>query len=148
MDFPAYSCKPIPVTSAMQDALCGILPVEAFVDRDLLMVLESEEQVRGLKPDIEKMKLLPGLTIAVTAKGQKYDCVSRCFAPELSPPEDAVTGSTHCMITPYWCERLGKSDLVCYQASERGGILYTRQQNGRILIAGSACLFSVAELAI
>lgn len=35
--------------------------------------------------------------------------------------EDPVTGSTHCMITPYWCKRLNKSRITAFQASSRTG---------------------------
>lgn len=146
MDLPAYRCLSVTVTKEMEEAI-GIRPVEAYKDRDLLLVLEDEALVRNLKPDFEKMKKLEGLTIAVTAPGKgEYDCVSRCFAPDLDIPEDPVTGSTHCMITPYWCNRLMKDSLTCYQASKRGGTLYTRRQGDRILILGKAVLFSVGEL--
>ena len=147
MDFPAYRCRPVPVTKEMEEAL-GVKPVEAYMDRDLLMVLESEEQVRELAPDMEKLKKLDGVTIAVTAKGSSYDCVSRCFAPGISIPEDPVTGSTHCMITPYWCDRLGKEKLVCFQASERTGVLYAERRGDRIFISGKAVLYSIAELQV
>ena len=52
------------------------------------------------------------------------------------------TGSTHCMITPYWCSRLGKKELVCFQASERTGILYTGIRGNRVKVAGKAVLYS------
>ena len=70
MDMPAYNCLPVPVTKEMEEAL-GVKPVEAYLDRDLLMILETEEQVKNLSPDIEKMKFLEGLTIAVTAPGRE-----------------------------------------------------------------------------
>ena len=108
------------------------------------MVLEAEDQVKNLSPDIEKMKLLEGLTIAVTAPGREYDSVSRVFVPKLAISEDPVTGSSHCMIAPYWSEKLGKKELNCYQASERGGNL----KGDRVRIAGKAVLFAVSELCI
>ena len=132
MDMPAY----------------GVKPIEAYLDRDLLMVLETEDQVKSLSPDIEKMKLLEGLTIAVTAPGREYDSVSRVFVPKLAISEDPVTGSSHCMIAPYWSEKLGKKELNCYQASERGGELKIKVLGDRVKIAGKAVLFSVSELYI
>ena len=57
-----------------------------------------------------------------------------------------VTGSTHCMIVPYWAEKLGKTEIVAYQASERSGTLYAKLAGDRVKIAGKAVLFSVAEL--
>ena len=145
MDFPAYQCHPVPVTSAMREAM-GVEPIEAYIDRDLLLVLADEEQVRNLQPDQEKMKTLEGMLVAVTARGRDYDCVSRIFVPKLGIPEDPVTGSTHCMITPYWCDKLGKNRLTCFQASERSGILYTALENDRVKVAGQAVLYAVAEI--
>ena len=126
MNFPAYRCNKIEVTDKMEEAL-GIRPKEAYIDRDLLLVLENAEQVRALSPNQNKLKELKGLCIAVTAQSDtaEYDSVSRVFCPELGLMEDPVTGSTHCMIAPYWCDRLGKEKLVCYQASERTGVLYS-----------------------
>ena len=147
MDMPAYNCQPVSVTKEMEDAL-GVKPIEAYLDRDLLMVLETEDQVKNLSPDIEKMKLLEGLTIAVTSPGREYDSVSRVFVPKLAISEDPVTGSSHCMIAPYWSEKLGKKELNCYQASERGGELKIKVLGDRVKIAGKAVLFSVSELYI
>ena len=145
MNFPAYKCNPVPVTEAMAEAI-GVMPVAAYLDRDLLLVVQDEEQVKNLHPNQKKMAALDGLLVAVTAPGKEYDCVSRMFAPKLSVPEDPVTGSTHCMVTPYWCERLQKDRLTCYQASERTGVLYTSLEKERVKIAGKAVLFSVADI--
>ncbi len=99
-------------------------------------------------PLLDKMKMLDGLLAAVTAQSDDpaFDCMSRVFAPKLAVDEDPVTGSTHCMITPYWCERLKKDSLVCFQASDRTGVLYTRRDGKRIRIAGKAVLYSEGEI--
>lgn len=145
MNFPAYKCNSIPVTKAMKEAV-GSEVLEAYFDRDLLLILPDEDTVRNLKPDQEKVKKLDGLLLAVTAKGKNYDCISRIFAPKTNVDEDPVTGSAHCMITPYWCEKLGKSNLDCYQASERGGQLYTSLEGDRVNVAGKAALYSIGEI--
>lgn len=145
MHFPAYQCNPVLVTEAMKDAV-GADVLEAYLDRDLLMVLRDENTVIHLKPDQKKMGQLDGLLVGVTAKGTTYDCVSRIFAPKMGVEEDPVTGSTHCMITPYWCNKLGKKQLVCYQASERTGKLYTGVSENGVTIAGKAVLYSVGEI--
>ena len=92
--------------------------------RDLLCILETEDEVRNLNPDQEKVNALDGLLLQVTAQGKEFDCVSRSFAPKCNVPEDPVCGSGHCHIIPYWANRLGKNNLVAYQASPRGGTLY------------------------
>jgi predicted PhzF superfamily epimerase YddE/YHI9 len=60
--------------------------------------------------------------VIVTAAGeQRYDFISRYFAPAQGIAEDPVTGAAHCMLAPYWAERLGKTVFRAIQASARGG---------------------------
>ncbi len=145
MEFPAYDLKKVDVTAAMEDAL-GTAVREAWLARDLLCVLDSEQTVRELNPDLEKIKQIDGLLVHVTARGQNEDCVSRSFAPKLSVSEDPVCGSGHCHIIPYWADQLGKDELVAYQASKRGGTLYCRREGSKIFMAGKAALYSIDEL--
>ena len=145
MEFPAYALRSVPVTDAMEEAL-GIRPLEAYMARDLLCVLDDEQAVRQLKPDLEKIREIDGLLLHVTARGREEDCVSRSFAPKLSVAEDPVCGSGHCHIIPYWAEVLGKDELVAYQASRRGGTLYCRREGDKIFMAGKAVLYAIDEL--
>lgn len=147
MNFPAYQLKKIPVTEKMKAAL-GIEPKEAYLDRDLMLVLENAQDVRSLCPNQNKLKELDGLCIVATAPSDRreYDCVSRVFVPELTMMEDPVTGSSHCMIAPYWFRRLKKEKLVCFQASERSGILYAEDKGERIILSGKAVLFSEGNI--
>jgi PhzF family phenazine biosynthesis protein len=145
MEFPAYELKPVTVTDAMEDAL-GVRPSAAYKARDLLCVLDDEQTVRELNPNLEKVKEIDGLLLHITARGNVEDCVSRSFAPKLSVSEDPVCGSGHCHIIPYWADTLGKDELVAYQASRRGGTLYCRREGNKIFMAGKAALYSVDEL--
>lgn len=145
MDFPSYELKKVDVTEAMTEAI-GIRPLEAYMGRDLLCVLESEEEVRKLNPSLEKINALDGLLLHVTARGKKFDCVSRSFAPKCNVPEDPVCGSGHCHIIPFWANRLGKNNLVAYQASPRGGTLYCECQGERVKLSGKAALYSIADI--
>ena len=145
MNFPAYEPKKIPVTDEMQAAV-GAKVLEAYLARDLLMILNSAEAVETLAPDLNRLSKLDGLTQAVTATADEFDCVSRVFAPKIKVPEDPVTGSTHCLIAPYWSGRLGKKKLTARQASARGGVLYCEVLGERVKISGSAVLFAVADL--
>ena len=147
MNFPAYVPKKIPVTEEMCAAVRAKV-LEAFLARDLLMVLENSEAVENLSPDFDALKNLDGLTQAVTAADKNFDCVSRIFAPKIKIAEDPVTGSTHCLIAPYWSEKLGKKKIIARQASARGGILHCEVSGERVKISGSAVLFSVADLKI
>lgn len=146
MDFPAYELKQVPVTKAMEEAI-GVRPLEAWMGRDLLCVLPTEEDVRKAVPDQKKVEALDGLLLHITAKGKETDCVSRSFAPKLMIEEDPVCGSGHCHIVPYWAEKLHKNDILAYQASARGGTLYCRMKGNRVKLAGKAALYSIAVIA-
>ena len=79
-----------------------------------------------------------GAIVTARASSSEYDFVSRFFAPGAGINEDPVTGSAHCCLGPYWGERLGKDELVGYQASRRGGVVRVRLAGERILLAGQA----------
>lgn len=147
MVFPAYELKPVEVTEQMTEVI-GTKPVAAFMGRDLLCVMDDEAAVRACAPDMAKVKQLDGLLLHITARGKDFDCVSRSFAPKCNVPEDPVCGSGHCHIIPYWAKALGKTELIAYQASKRGGVLYTRLEGDRVILAGKAALFSEAEIYI
>ena len=145
MDFPAYAPASTPVTDAMAEAI-GFRPTEAWIARDLVCVLEDEQDVRAAMPDPAKVAALDGLLLHLTAQGREYDCVTRSFAPKVGVREDPVCGSGHCHVVPLWSHKLKKKELVARQASSRGGTLYCRDRGGRIELAGKAALYSVAEI--
>lgn len=145
MVFPAYELKPVEVTDKMAEVI-GARPAAAFMGRDLLCVMDDEATVRACAPDMAKVMELDGLLLHITAKGEEFDCVSRSFAPKCGVAEDPVCGSGHCHIIPYWAHALGKTELVAYQASRRGGVLRTRLEGDRVILAGEAARFSEAEI--
>lgn len=147
MDLPAYKLKPMEVTDQMEAAL-GVRPIEAWRARDLVCVLEREEDVVNLRPDLEAMKQLRGALCQVTAKGSEYDCVSRTFGPKCAIPEDPVCGSGHCHIIPYWADKLGKTEFVARQASARGGTLYCRMAGERVFLSGRCVLYAQSEIMV
>ena len=147
LDFPAQPAAPC-ATPAMLVSALGLTPREVRAGMDFLVVLESERQVRALMPDMAHLASLPLRGVIVTAPGEDVDFVSRFFAPGVGIPEDPVTGSAHCALTPYWAERLGKSALKARQISRRTGELRCELQGDRVLIAGQAVTFLVGELLI
>lgn len=115
-------------------------------------VYESEEEVRGLKPNISRLADVPDGYVLVTAAAsmQGYDFVSRFFAPPAGIDEDPVTGSAHCTLAPFWAEKLGKDELLGYQCSARGGTVRVRvgerAEPGRVRIGGQAVTVLRGEL--
>jgi predicted PhzF superfamily epimerase YddE/YHI9 len=115
---------------------------------DLLVEVESEEAVRTLRPDVARIEAIPARGVIVTGRteGSRFDFVSRFFAPRLGVPEDPVCGSAHCALTPFWSARLGKTQLLAYQASDRGGILRLRAEGPRVVLGGQAVTVLRGEL--
>ena len=142
LDFPAYRLNKVEVTQEMLDAV-GVDIVEAYLDRDLLCVLKSEEDVRNFAPDFDKIRnLKDGLLLNITAPGSECDCVSRSFAPKLDVNEDPAV-SAHCHIIPYWATRLVKRNRRLSGVAARG-TLYCRSKGDAG--ARKAALFSIAEI--
>jgi PhzF family phenazine biosynthesis protein len=140
MDFPVTPEEPTGVPSALRQAL-GVVP--GYVGKniyDYLVEVDSEEVVRNVRPDFGLLKTLDARGIIVTARADSpdMDFVSRFFAPRAGIDEDPVTGSAHCCLGPYWSRKLGKSELVAYQASERGGTVRVRLSGDRALLIGRA----------
>lgn len=145
LDFPARMPSPVEVTPELVAAI-GATPVEGYLERDYMFVLENEEAVRDLKPDLTAMEALPGgIGVLVTAKGSGCDFVSRAFFPKLKVNEDPVCGSAHCNFIPFWSERLNKREMVALQLSARGGVLYCKHCGDRVKIAGKAALYAIGE---
>jgi predicted PhzF superfamily epimerase YddE/YHI9 len=146
LDFPVIPVRretpPLDVSAALRAQ-----PAEVLVSRDLLAVFETEDEVRALNPDMQALMGLERGLIA-TAPGRDCDFVSRFFAPAAGIPEDPVTGSAHCILVPYWAERLGKTDFLARQVSQRGGVLKCRLAGERVLISGQAVLYLTGEICI
>src|SRR5207245_10304385 len=115
---------------------------------DYLVEVDSEDVVRGLKPDLAALERVDARGIIVTSRAATpgFDFVSRFFAPQSGVPEDPVTGSAHCALAPYWSERLDRMELTGYQASPRGGVVRVRLASDRVMLGGQAVTVLRGEL--
>ena len=146
LDFPSRKPQKIQVTAEMEQAL-GVSVLEAHKARDTLLLLENEEQVKNLQPDLNLILSLPDcFAVIVTAKGESADFVSRFFGPGGGVPEDPVTGSAHSTLIPFWAQRLNKDEMTAKQLSKRGGTLYCKNQGDRVKISGRAVLYLQGEI--
>jgi PhzF family phenazine biosynthesis protein len=142
MDFPARAAE---ACSDWEDFPNVLEAQSLFVGRngmDALVELEDERAVRSLRPNFTRISQYPVRGVIVTARSDNpgYDFVSRFFAPRAGVPEDPVTGSAHCCLGPFWAERLGKRDLVGYQASSRGGFVRVGLRGSRVHLCGRAVI--------
>jgi PhzF family phenazine biosynthesis protein len=151
MDFPAL--PPWECSSPPTNLIKGLSPEPDSdsvlqIEDNYFVVYESEEDVRRVRPDLALLEKLHPASVAVTAPGKDADFVSRYFAPSYGIPEDPVTGSIHCSLTPYWAKRLGKTSVHARQVSERGGELWCELAGDRVLIKGKAVLTLQGSLLI
>jgi PhzF family phenazine biosynthesis protein len=149
MDFPARPSERIPPPPLLADAL-GIVPNDVFGNTfNYLAVLGNARELRQLTPDMAAIARLDRPGIIVTSVGEgNYDFFSRYFAPAKGIPEDPVTGAAHCMLTPYWAGRLGKTAFRAFQCSPRGGEVLCRLQRDRVELEGSCVFYLQGEIEI
>ncbi|HYT40527.1 MAG TPA: PhzF family phenazine biosynthesis protein [Acidimicrobiia bacterium] len=150
LDFPADPPVPIDPPAGLAAAL-GVEPVGVHRGvSDVLVEVADSGTVRRLTPDLRALAAIPARGVIVTAAGSGSDgdaptdgaagadFVSRCFYPAAGVDEDPVTGSAHCTLASFWCARLGRSSLVGWQASARGGRVGVELAGDRVLLTGRA----------
>jgi PhzF family phenazine biosynthesis protein len=147
MNLPVRLSDPVDPPPKLTEAL-GVAPVDVFANSfNYMVLLENSRVVRTLAPDIAAIKAMDRSGVIVTAPGDdKYDFVSRYFAPAKGIPEDPVTGGAHCMLTPYWAKRLNKIELRAFQASPRGGEVVCRLAGDRVEMEGSCVFYLEGEV--
>ena len=148
LDFPSSKIEEIEIPENLKLAF-NIQPQKCFKGRDdLMLIFENEADILNLKPDFQKIIESKTRGIIASAKSEKYDFVSRFFAPAVGVNEDPVTGSAHTMLIPYWAKQLGKTALTAKQVSARGGILHCTFLDDRVEIGGNAVAYLVGEISI
>jgi PhzF family phenazine biosynthesis protein len=148
LDFPLEPAKEVEIDRALTAAL-GATPRCMGQNRmDYLVELETEAAVRELSPDFQALRQLDvrGIIVTARADASRYDFVSRFFAPAAGVDEDPVTGSAHCCLADFWQKRLGRSEMVGYQASQRGGCVHVRLQGDRVILGGNAVTIAAGHL--
>ncbi|WP_457858812.1 PhzF family phenazine biosynthesis protein [Psychrobacter pulmonis] len=154
MDFP--NTKPEKVKDIPGSLLAGlsVAPVEVYKNTQAYFVIyNAEADVLNVTRDNEQLKQLAPLNVVVTCQAtsadyKDYDFISRYFWPANGGDEDPVTGSVHTGLAPLWAERLGKDELIAYQASKRGGILNCVVAGDRVLISGNAVQYMTGFITV
>jgi PhzF family phenazine biosynthesis protein len=144
LDFPSTPDVRSDPPAGLLESLGITSPVYVGRNRfDYVIEVATEEEVRRIAPDQARLRTIPVRGVIVTSRAHEgerseYDFVSRFFGPAVGVDEDPVTGSAHCCLTPYWASRLGKTEMVGYQASKRGGIVRVRLAGDRVKLGGRA----------
>jgi len=150
LDFPAKPAEAIAAPDSLSEALGARTKYVGRNQFDYLTELESDRAVRDLKPDFSSLRRINARGFIVTARSDdpRYDFVSRFFAPAVGIDEDPVTGSAHCCLAPFWAAKLGKSQMLGYQASNRGGEVGVRLAGSRVFLLGHAVTLVAGNLGI
>lgn len=148
MDFPAKMAEAAEPPAELANALGADLTWVGRNQFDYLVQVADEAALRRLQPDHHLLRQLPVRGVIATAKSRdpEYDFVSRFFAPGSGIDEDPVTGSAHSALAPFWGSRLGKNEMIGFQASARGGVVKVRLNSGRVYISGQAVTVLRGEL--
>ena len=146
LDFPAYPMKEIEPIQMLVEAEVPPLRYWESQDSMLFLLLENQQAVEDLQPDMHRVLELPYDAMIITAPGENCDFASRVFAPRLGISEDPVTGAVHCSLIPHWAGILGKDELFARQVSKRGGELFCKLEGDRVKIGGSAVLYLKGEI--
>ena len=150
LDFPAMDYEPWKISPDIESVL-GFTPVNAVYSGNyFLFEAQDEALIRQAEPDYVALEKLPMPEVIITAasKDPEFDFISRFFAPQLGVDEDPVTGSAHCLLAPYWAEKMDKQVFDAFQASPRGGRLHLSLKGDRVLITGKAKFIFTAELLV
>ncbi|KFG91328.1 Phenazine biosynthesis PhzC/PhzF protein [Sphingobium herbicidovorans NBRC 16415] len=137
LSLPAWSMEPRPLPDLA--AGLGGAPVESHWREGgySLFLFPDAAAVRALRPDFAGLRALGNIMLMATAPGEDSDIISRVFVPGGGVDEDPVTGSAHCLLTPFWVQRLGKTKLSAVQASARGGRIGCRLERDRVILSGA-----------
>ena len=148
MDFPAKPAAPVEPPQGMLEALFTDAVFVGKNKYDYLVEIEGDEAIRCMQPNFDRLKELGMRGVMVTSRSDvpEFDFISRFFAPGVGINEDPVTGSAHCCLAPYWAKKLGKQEMVAYQASPRGGVVYVRVDGERVFLKGQAVTVFKAEM--
>lgn len=137
MAFP--NREPVELTEVPENLKEGlsIRPIAYLKNQQAFFaVMENEEQVKRVVPNLEKLKTLGPFDVVVTARSKEFDFASRYFWPANGGIEDPVTGSIHAGLAPYWAKILNKHELVALQASSRSGVLYCKVEKSTVFVSG------------
>lgn len=141
LNFPAKSIQKCSIP-LLEEGL-ELPPIEIYQHKNerCIAVYSTEDEIKQLNPNMQILAKLDHRGITVTAPSKHVDFVSRTFYPKKASSEDPATGASHCLLAPYWSKRLNKTELHALQVSKRGGEMFCRHQDDRVLISAKAVMY-------
>ena len=146
LSLPAIHVGPEAPTGSA--GLFGAAPQETWSSssRHRIYLFGDEAQVRSLVPEFAALAAGANDQFICTARGERTDVVSRVFVGGPGAREDAVTGSAHAALAPFWASRLGHDRFTAHQASARGGDLECRLDGNRVRLSGRCVTVAAGSL--
>lgn len=148
LDFPRLNVYPLQIPDQLNGVVNQPIVTAYESDLDYLVLLANETQVLNAQIDLTRLAKMPKRGLILTSSSNEADFYSRCFYPKHNIQEDPVTGSAHCVLSPFWSERLNKNKLRSIQGSLRRGQVFCDVLDDRVLISGSCRWYSKGYLVI
>lgn len=146
---PSFAAKPMATPAVLSKALnTEVLEYYETENNESLALVASQAIVANLSPDMSLISQLNTFGTVVTSRGTDCDFVSRYFAPKIGIPEDPATGVAHCILTPFWSKKLGKTTLTATQLSSRVGNFVCTDLGKEVALIGSAVTYLRGTLEI
>lgn len=148
LKLPAFAAEEVSIDASLEQAI-GNKVIAQYQGNYPMAVLENAEAVELASPNLAAVQdLTDGGCLVITAAGDDVDFVSRFFGPGVGIDEDPVTGSAHCLLTPFWITKLGKPELHARQLSARGGDLQCSLSGNQVLLTGQCVTYLVGKIYI
>jgi predicted PhzF superfamily epimerase YddE/YHI9 len=139
LNFPKFTVKRLVGSSEILSILQGYKVNYLGLSENVVFAeFEHNYEVRDFIPKLHQITLLPYRALLITSRDDKYDFISRYFAPSVGIDEDPVCGSAHCRLIPYWAKKLNKASMIAYQASKQGGVIRCKDLKSRVIISGQS----------
>lgn len=155
MSYPVYQMNNCAVSNEMMDALHLKMYRMAGYSTNLetlFIEIDSPGILRTIQPDYQKLvrcgDQVKEVVVTWASGDEDYDYLLRSFCPWIGIDEDPVTGSVHSVLGNFWKERLGKNNMVAYQASARGGEIFIRAFDNNVEIGGRSVIFLKGEITV
>lgn len=155
MVFPVYDTRPADAPSA----LLAALGIEAIRNAEyneetkiLLLEIATAQELSNLKPDFGALyrshNSINGVLVTAPSSADGYDFHSRYFWPWSGTNEDPVTGGSHTFLTKYWSQRLGKTKMKSFQASQRSGFMDVELVGDHLVISSQAVIVLEGQISV
>ena len=147
MDFPVQMIVPCNISEHIEETF-ALKPIATFASMDYIVVFEDEKDILNAKPNLTLLKELDLRGVCITSRSEKYDFVTRFFAPNYGIDEDPVTGSVFTQLASYWSKKLEKKILYAKQLSSRGGEVHCELVDNRVKLSGKCIKYLEGEIEI